>query len=45
MYTRPEGDLFVLGEFYQDVAFYGLLLIGAAAGFGTIVLLAGRFSR
>jgi hypothetical protein len=45
MYNRPEGDLFVLGEFYQDAAFYGLLLVGAAAGFGTIVVLTGRFTR
>jgi hypothetical protein len=39
MYNRPEGDLFVLGAYYQDAAFYGLLLAGAAAGFGTVVVL------
>ena len=45
MYNRPEGDLFVIGEFHQDTAFYGLLLLGAAAGFGTIVKLSGRAAR
>ncbi|HZZ97556.1 MAG TPA: hypothetical protein VFE19_11085 [Jatrophihabitantaceae bacterium] len=45
MYNRPEGDLFVIGEFHQDTAFYGLLLIGAAAGFGTIVMISGRAAR
>jgi hypothetical protein len=45
MYNRPEGDLFVIGEFHQDTAFYGLLLIGAAAGFGTIVMISGRATR
>jgi hypothetical protein len=45
MYNRPEGDLFVLGEFHQDVAFYGLLLAGAVAGVATIVTLTGRVSR
>jgi hypothetical protein len=39
MYNRPEGDLFVLGAYYQDAGFYGLLLAGAAAGFGTVVVL------
>jgi hypothetical protein len=41
MYNRPEGDLFVLGAYYQDAAFYGLLLAGAACGFGTVVVLSG----
>ncbi len=45
MYNRPEGDLFVIGEFHQDTAFYGLLLLGAAAGFGTIVMISGRAAR
>jgi hypothetical protein len=41
MYNRPEGDLFVLGAYYQDAAFYGLLLAGAACGFGTVVVVSG----
>lgn len=41
MYNRPEGDLFVLGAYYQDAAFYGLLLAGAAAGCGTVVVVSG----
>jgi hypothetical protein len=41
MYTRPEGDLFVIKLYGQELGFYGLLLVGAAAGFGTIVVLGG----
>lgn len=39
MYNRPEGDLFVLGVYGQQYAYYGLLLGGAIAGFSTIVVL------
>jgi hypothetical protein len=42
LYTRPEGDLFVLGNHGQNYAFYGLLLGGAIAGFATIVVATGR---
>ncbi len=41
MYQRPEGDIFVLGGNGQQWTFYALLLVGAAAGFATIVLSAG----
>jgi hypothetical protein len=41
MYQRPEGDIFVLGGNAQQWAFYALLLVGAAAGFATIVVSAG----
>jgi hypothetical protein len=41
MYTRPEGDLFVITPYWQEWAFYGLLLAGAVTGFGTIVVLGG----
>jgi hypothetical protein len=41
MYTRPEGDLFVIAEFHQQWVFYGLLLLGAGAGFATVVVLSG----
>ena len=39
MYNRPEGDLFVLGVYGQQYAYYGLLFAGAIAGFGTVVVL------
>jgi hypothetical protein len=42
LYNRPEGDLFVLGVHGQNYAFYALLLGGAIAGFGTIVVATGR---
>lgn len=45
MYDRPEGDLFVLGAYGEDTAFYALLLVGAAGGFATVVLTAGRPQR
>ena len=42
MVSRPEGDVFVLGgHSTQQWAFYGVLLLGAAAGFVTVVLLNG----
>jgi hypothetical protein len=37
--TRPEGDLFITAAFHQDLAYYGLLLFGATAGFGIVVKL------
>ncbi len=39
LYNRPEGDIFVLGIYGQQYAYYGLLFAGAIAGFGTIVVL------
>ena len=42
MYTRPEGDVFVLGELGQQYAYFGMLLVGAVAGFSTVVINAGR---
>jgi hypothetical protein len=39
LYNRPEGDIFVLAEYGQQYAYYGLLFTGAIAGFGTIVVL------
>jgi hypothetical protein len=41
MYNRPEGDVMVLGLYGQQWGFYGLLLIGAGAGFATIVVAGG----
>jgi hypothetical protein len=41
MYNRPEGDLFVIAEYQQQYAFYGLLIGGATAGFATVVVLGG----
>jgi hypothetical protein len=41
MYSRPEGDLFVIAEYQQQYAFYGLLIAGATAGFATVVVLGG----
>jgi hypothetical protein len=41
MYNRPEGDLFVIAEYQQQYAFYGLLIAGATAGFVTVVVLGG----
>lgn len=42
LYTPPEGDLFVINAYHQQGAFYGLLLVGAIAGFATIVVVSGR---
>ncbi len=39
LYNRPEGDLFVLGIYGQQWAYYGLLFAGAIAGFATIIVL------
>jgi hypothetical protein len=39
LYNRPEGDLFVLGVYGQQYAYYGLLFGGAVAGFGTVIVL------
>lgn len=44
MYNRPEGDLFVIAEYQQQYAFYGLLLGGSAAGLATVVLAGGNAS-
>lgn len=35
---RPEGDVLVLGGNGQEYVFYAVLLVGAAAGFGTVVI-------
>ena len=32
LYNKPEGDLFVLGVYGQQYAYYGLLFGGAVAG-------------
>lgn len=40
--TRPEGDVLVLAGQNQQYVFYALLLIGAAAGFGTAIISSGR---
>jgi hypothetical protein len=45
MYTRPEGDLFVIAEYEQQWVFYALLLLGAGAGFATVVSVSGRGNR
>jgi hypothetical protein len=37
VYNRPEGDLFVLGTYGQQYAYYGLLFGGAIAGFATVI--------
>ena len=37
LYTRPEGDLFVIAAYGQQYAFYGLLLGGSLVGFVTVV--------
>lgn len=42
LYVRPEGDIFVLGNRYQNLGFYGLLFAGATAGFATVVLSTSR---
>lgn len=42
IYQRPEGDLLVIAAYDQDLAFYGMLLFGGIAGFGSIVMLSGR---
>lgn len=42
MYTRPEGDLFVIDAYHQQAAFYALLLVGAVAGFVTTIAVTGR---
>lgn len=42
IYQRPEGDVLVLSAYDQDLAFYGMLLFGGIAGFGSIVVLGGR---
>jgi hypothetical protein len=39
LYNKPEGDLFVLGVYGQQYAYYGLLFGGAVAGFGTVIVL------
>ena len=39
LYSRPEGDLFVLGTHGQQYAYYAMLFAGAIAGFGTVVVL------
>lgn len=39
LYTRPEGDLFVLGTDGQQYAYYAMLFAGAIVGFGTVVVL------
>ena len=42
LYVRPEGDILVLGNHGQNYGFYGLLFLGAIAGFATVVLSSGR---
>jgi hypothetical protein len=37
LYSRPEGDLFVLGEYGQQWAYYGMLFAGAIAGFACVI--------
>jgi hypothetical protein len=39
LYNKTEGDLFVLGVYGQQYAYYGLLFGGAVAGFGTVIVL------
>jgi hypothetical protein len=41
----PEGDIFVLAEQGQQWTFYALLLVGAAAGFATVVVITGSSQR
>lgn len=45
LYNRPEGDLFVINEYGEQGAFYALVLIGAGAGFATVMILSGRAVR
>jgi hypothetical protein len=45
LYTRPEGDLFVINAYHEQAAFYALLLLGAGAGFATTIVLSGRAAR
>lgn len=41
VYARPEGDLLVISAYDQQWGFYGVLLLGGAAGFAAI-LVVGR---
>ncbi len=41
MVPRPEGDVVVLGGGGQQYVFYGVLLLGCVAGFGSIVRATG----
>lgn len=41
MYNRPEGDVIVTSLYDQQWVYYGLLFLGAGAGFVTIVKLSG----
>jgi hypothetical protein len=41
MYNRPEGDVIVTSLYGQQWVYYGLLFLGAGAGFVTIVMLSG----
>ncbi len=45
MYNRPEGDVIVTSQYGQQYVYYGLLFLGAGAGFITIVMLSGTPSR
>ena len=45
LFPRPEGDIFVLAEQGQQWTFYALLLVGAAAGFATVVVITGSSQR
>jgi hypothetical protein len=38
VYQRPEGDVLVLAGQGQQWAFYGVLLVGAVAGFATVIV-------
>ena len=35
--TRPEGDIFVSAAFNQNWVYYGVILLGAVAGFTTVL--------
>lgn len=42
LYERPEGDLLVISAYGQQWGFYGMLLFGGIAGFGSIIVLGQR---